>query len=680
MLAGMSRPFDHVIIIMFENEYRSYVMANPYMRRLARQGIDLANHHGAMHPSQTNYIASVAGQLCGVTYDNDPRAPGSGAVLDARCIVDLMQPTGGPAKIEWKAYMENYVGDLTWVAQPPYYTKHNPFYMFDGVQRDPARRARIVDAAQLLRDVESGQLPHYAWVTPNIWNDGHYLRGTTLAPCIRHLLVNQLAQWLEHELFGPLRFPGPHSKLPPRTLVVVTFDEADYESVAGSSAYEGPNQIYTVLLGDLAAIVPGTVIHEGYNHYSLLRTIEDNFELGTLGTNDAAASALRFLWGETFAWSNPLVLPPPGAGVHDPVQVQYTPLATTTGVALGTYAGAAYLISQGNGSDQVGYVSRFDGHTWTAAAAIPGLTTLAGPMALAGWADGLMLVYFADGVLTCMTYTDAGGWASPIALPQAGAGVGPLALASFDGDASLMLVFHGASGLASMIYTAGSWATPLAIAAADASSVAAGSNLALAELGNLLLLVYQAEGSGTLTGLTYSLVDFNTVSASGTIPSPPHVWSMQPATLSHLPGTPELPEPQTFTTTGPLAMAHLDGGLYLSWAVPEPAPREDPYGQFFATDWVHWSCYSMAGVLTSARPLSSAATSIPFAYGTLSEASWGPVHRLTGAGRRSGAGWMAMTRLGDRLVLAFGPADAMPSEQGYAPINAVFVSEGRFSA
>jgi hypothetical protein len=41
---------------------------------------------------------------------------------------------------------------------------------------------------------------------------------------------------------------------------------------------------------------------------------------------------------------------------------------------------------------------------------------------------------------------------------------------------------------------------------------------------------------------------------------------------------------------------------------------------------------------------------------------------------------MAMTRLGDRLVLAFGPADAMPSEQGYAPINAVFVSEGRFSA
>lgn len=667
----MSRIFDHVIIIMFENEYRSYVMDNPYMRWLARQGIDLANHHGAMHPSQTNYIASVAGQLCGVTYDNNPRAQGSGAVTSARCIVDLLQPTGAPAKATWKAYMENYVGTLTWVAQPPYYTKHNPFYMFDSVQNDPARRANIVDAAEFLRDVAAGTLPNYAWITPNIWNDGHYLRGTTQSPAIRHLLVNQLAQWLEHDLFGPIGFPGPNSKLPPRTLVVVTFDEADYESVSGGSAYEGPNQIYTVLLGDLDAIVPGTVIREGSNHYSLLRTIEDNFELGTLGTNDAAAGPLRCLWGQRFAWSNPLVIAPPNVAPA----TAFTPVATTSGVALGTYADRAFLISQGSGSDQAGYWSSYDGRSWTAQTAIPGVSTLTGPMAVAGCTAGLMLVYFDAGVLSSVTYTDAGGWTSPVAVPNTSAIIGPLALAAFADAAQLMLVFHTATGLASMIYAAGAWAAPVALAAASTSNVAAGSSLALAELGNLLLLVYQSSAAGTpLTGLTYSLVDFNTVSASGQIPSPPNVWSVQPAPLTYLPGTPELPEPRSFITSGPLAMAHLDGGLYLGWAEPEPTPADNPYGQFFASDWVHWSCYSMAGVLTSAQPVASSAN----AYGTFGEATWGPAHRLSGAPLRTGAGTLAITRLRERLVLVFGPADAVASQTGYPPINALFMSEGRF--
>lgn len=58
------RAFDHILIIMLENEYRQYVLQNPYMRRLARQGIELRNFHGVMHPSQTNYIASIAGELC----------------------------------------------------------------------------------------------------------------------------------------------------------------------------------------------------------------------------------------------------------------------------------------------------------------------------------------------------------------------------------------------------------------------------------------------------------------------------------------------------------------------------------------------------------------------------------------------------------------------------------------
>lgn len=60
------RAFDHVLIIMFENQYRGYVLGNPYMRRLARPGIQLGNCFGVMHASQTNYIVLLGGALCNV--------------------------------------------------------------------------------------------------------------------------------------------------------------------------------------------------------------------------------------------------------------------------------------------------------------------------------------------------------------------------------------------------------------------------------------------------------------------------------------------------------------------------------------------------------------------------------------------------------------------------------------
>lgn len=103
-------------------------------------------------------------------------------------------------------------------------------------------------------------------------------------------------------------FSGPNSQLPPNTLVVLTFDESDFED----TAYEGPNRIYTVLLGD--GIEPGTSQSEPGNHYTLLRTIEENFSLGNLGKNDAGANYFRFLWGENFQWAAPAGIPVAGSG------------------------------------------------------------------------------------------------------------------------------------------------------------------------------------------------------------------------------------------------------------------------------------------------------------------------------------------------------------------------------
>jgi hypothetical protein len=41
---------------------------------------------------------------------------------------------------------------------------------------------------------------------------------------------------------------------------------------------------------------PGAVSQKYYNHYSLLRTVEDNFALGTLGQGDASAHPVQDIW------------------------------------------------------------------------------------------------------------------------------------------------------------------------------------------------------------------------------------------------------------------------------------------------------------------------------------------------------------------------------------------------
>ncbi len=98
----MDRPFERILIVMFENQYRSYVMQNPFMKKLAACGANLGNYFGVFHPSQTNYLASLAGEVCGVTNDTPPAKP-----LTQQTLVDLLEAAG----VSWKAYMEGYPGE-----------------------------------------------------------------------------------------------------------------------------------------------------------------------------------------------------------------------------------------------------------------------------------------------------------------------------------------------------------------------------------------------------------------------------------------------------------------------------------------------------------------------------------------------------------------------------------------
>ena len=66
-------------------------------------------------------------------------------------------------------------------------------------------------------------------------------------------------------------------------MTIVTWDEDDYTE---------QNKIDTYMLGSM--VQPLTNDGASYNHYSLLRTIEDNLQLSNLGRNDAQATPFKF--------------------------------------------------------------------------------------------------------------------------------------------------------------------------------------------------------------------------------------------------------------------------------------------------------------------------------------------------------------------------------------------------
>eukprot|EP00817_Percolomonadidae_sp_ATCC50343_P003136 CAMPEP_0117427268 /NCGR_PEP_ID=MMETSP0758-20121206/7158_1 /TAXON_ID=63605 /ORGANISM="Percolomonas cosmopolitus, Strain AE-1 (ATCC 50343)" /LENGTH=233 /DNA_ID=CAMNT_0005212819 /DNA_START=113 /DNA_END=811 /DNA_ORIENTATION=- len=226
----------------------------------------LSNYYAVTHPSQPNYIAQVTGSTQGVHSDSNHD-------IDTTSIVDLLEKKG----LTWRAYMENYPtnGDSTCFtdAHGPnkmYYRKHNPFMSVNNIRENPKRCKQFYNEKGFDEDVravaeEGKPLPNLMYFTPNIDNDGHNTNLTFSG------------NWL-YSFLPPLLNNSAFMK---DTLIVATFDEDDYTH---------NNQVYTCLWGPTHIIgQAGTGDNTKYNHYSLLRTIEDNFELGTLGRNDDSA-------------------------------------------------------------------------------------------------------------------------------------------------------------------------------------------------------------------------------------------------------------------------------------------------------------------------------------------------------------------------------------------------------
>ncbi len=122
------------------------------------------------------------------------------------------------------------------------------------------------------RDAKKG-LVAYSFFSPNMDDDGH------------DSSVRIAGEWLKD--FLDKNFP---EKVRQGTLVIVTFDES-----GGNS----DNRIFTLFFGDMvkeAREQDPKVLGRHYNHYNLLRTIEENFGLEPLTENDREAALITDIW------------------------------------------------------------------------------------------------------------------------------------------------------------------------------------------------------------------------------------------------------------------------------------------------------------------------------------------------------------------------------------------------
>ena len=622
---------------MFENEYRGYVMENEYMRNLAAQGIELTNSFGVMHPSQTNYITSISGELCNVSDDDKP------APLLQNTIVDLIEAS--PYNLRWKAYMDSYVADIPlWKPTDftpkdnyPYVIKHNPFSSFKNILDNEQRWRNIESEAGFYRDLLNDDFPEYAWFTPNMWNDGHYLVGSTnndLKGERAPVLVNQQAKWLK-SFFSGLNFPGPNSKLPPNTLVVVTYDEADFEKLYDTGEkypYDGPNQIYTVLLGDM--ITPSQQ-SEGYNHYSLLKTIEKNFNLGDLQKNDRDANWFQFLWGKEFQWQ----------------LFQDTPLKKLQNISATSYQDQLFIVAADK--KQHLYYRTFNSKYWSPEVTLA--KDCSGQLAIAANDEQLVLVYCNKAnELMLKEYDQKHGWQECKA-PDCGKVV-QISLIAIPNQQGFLMVYQTPQDqLFSLYFDKGKWQkTPVSLCCH------CDGQFTLTSIGPSLLLIYRKLGSDELSCFSYNTAEFNQITVAESKYAGPYddtsinKWSASSFSLIHYGSgasniTPQEDEPtlEGYDSNGIIAASTLDGIIHLI--------HNNPGNNQLLTE-----TFSISGVLTPEYPVSynlAKNKTTSNGYGTMFEAGWSKQKAIGGILRDPDSP-LATARLGDQLWIFYQPLDS----------------------
>src|SRR6266704_761173 len=254
-----SNNFDQLVVVLFENKNLNEVYGPAtYMTQLANAFAFSTGWTSITNPSQPNYIALIGGSTFGVSGDgNHPN-------LNHTTIVDLLENAGKT----WKAFAEDASGTGCGL-NPPRGEDHFPFLSYTTITGNSSRCANLLPGSynEVISAFNAGT--NFIWLTPNDCNNMHSCSVATGDAWIQSWVPNLLTA-----------MAGKKAAL------IIMFDEA----------YTNPPYIYMGFSGPATMLAYNSTA--SYNHYSLLKLVEDVWGGGNLGQGDVTApSPLEFFNG-----------------------------------------------------------------------------------------------------------------------------------------------------------------------------------------------------------------------------------------------------------------------------------------------------------------------------------------------------------------------------------------------
>src|SRR2546426_2111468 len=298
--------FDHVVVIMMENEGMNEICNrnpppcngsnSPYMSGLANSYGISQQYLSLITTSEPNYYGILGASIFGCPTNCYP-PPGG---INAPNLVDRFEAAG----LSWKGYMENQnvAAGCDGTTHEPYEHEHNGFVSFQDIYTNSTRCNKIALAnptscgsitdCTLINDLNSSSTPNFMWLTPNDCDNMHAnsicttnngYNGCTTAgssTCIKK--GDDYLKSLVPNILNSHAFQGQRSAL------FIVFDEG----VGTSCPLNGSSEdcLYAVWAGPVAKT--GFSSPQLYNQYSLTKTIEVNWNLTALTSNDAAATPM----------------------------------------------------------------------------------------------------------------------------------------------------------------------------------------------------------------------------------------------------------------------------------------------------------------------------------------------------------------------------------------------------
>lgn len=258
---------DHMWHIVLDNADFDDAKNNADLQFLASQGLLLDNYYAVEGNSQANYLAMLGGDTFGLTEESFVSLPANISTL-----VESMEAS----RVLWAQYAEDqpftaYNG-WEYPAQNPTYSRaKNPFVAYDSIMDEQKRVVNLRSLATLQADLKHKKAPQWLFIRPNLINDGTNSDLATAAKWARDFLTPHLQEKKSYH----------------RKLFILTF--------ARSSSRNGPNKVYTLILGDIHKDLRGTTESKYYDHYSIPASTQANFDLPSLGRYDCSANVFSVI-------------------------------------------------------------------------------------------------------------------------------------------------------------------------------------------------------------------------------------------------------------------------------------------------------------------------------------------------------------------------------------------------